>query len=134
MQRRCSLRDQQRHRARRHRWGPDHDRDQPLYRGPAAVDHGGDERERWLGVDRGDRHVLVNLTDFTAAIIDDGEERDRTRSVIGANDSSRRTPEFSDTMEHMELIPYLEPAVLDLVPEHISAMIASARRRAGLWS
>jgi murein L,D-transpeptidase YcbB/YkuD len=64
------------------------------------------ERERWLNVDRGDRHVLVNLTDFSAVIMDDGKERFRTRSVVGANDSERRTYEFSDTMEYMEINPY----------------------------
>ena len=63
------------------------------------------ERERWLNRERGDRHVLVNLTDFTAKIIDNGKVTFETRSVIGKNDSDRRSPEFSDVMEFMVINP-----------------------------
>ncbi|WP_370741224.1 L,D-transpeptidase family protein [Thalassovita mangrovi] len=63
------------------------------------------ERERWLPQDRGARHVLVNLTDFTAKIIDDGKVTFETRSVVGMNQHDRRSPEFSDTMEHMIVNP-----------------------------
>jgi len=63
------------------------------------------ERERWLNRDRGERHILVNLADFHARIIDDGHEIFRTRSVIGKNVSDRRSPEFSDVMEHMVINP-----------------------------
>ena len=63
------------------------------------------ERERWLMRERGERHVLVNQTDFSAAIIDDDKVTFRTRSVIGKNRPDRRSPEFSDTMEHMVVNP-----------------------------
>ncbi|MFV0515460.1 MAG: murein L,D-transpeptidase [Jhaorihella sp.] len=63
------------------------------------------ERERWLGDDRGDRHILVNLTDFTAKIVDHGQVTFRTRSVVGKNVSTHRSPEFSDVMEHMIVNP-----------------------------
>ncbi len=63
------------------------------------------ERERWLNKDRGARHVLVNLTDFHARIVDDGKVTYKTRSVVGKNQSDRRSPEFSDTMEHMIINP-----------------------------
>ncbi|MBF53911.1 MAG: murein L,D-transpeptidase [Confluentimicrobium sp.] len=63
------------------------------------------ERERWLNFDRGSRHVLVNIADFSAKIVDDGEVTFRTRSVVGADASDRRTPEFSDQMEHMVINP-----------------------------
>ena len=63
------------------------------------------ERERWMNRDRGQRHILVNLADFHARIIDDGHETFRTRSVIGKNQSDRRSPEFSDVMEHMVINP-----------------------------
>jgi L,D-transpeptidase YcbB len=63
------------------------------------------ERERWLNRDRGDRHVLVNLTDFTAKIVDNGRVTFSTRSVVGKNQSDRRSPEFSDVMEHMVINP-----------------------------
>ncbi len=63
------------------------------------------ERERWLNRSRGDRHILVNLTDFSAKIYDSGKMTFETRSVIGKNTSDRRTPEFSDVMEHMVINP-----------------------------
>lgn len=63
------------------------------------------ERERWLNQERGKRHVLVNLTDFTAKIIDNDKVTFETRSVVGANDSDRRSPEFSDVMEFMVINP-----------------------------
>jgi murein L,D-transpeptidase YcbB/YkuD len=63
------------------------------------------ERERWMNRPRGDRHIWVNLTDFTAAIIDKGKETFKTRSVIGKNASDRRSPEFSDVMEYMVINP-----------------------------
>ncbi|MEL6509107.1 MAG: L,D-transpeptidase family protein [Pseudomonadota bacterium] len=63
------------------------------------------ERERWINRDRGNRHVLVNLTDFTAKIVDNGKVTFETRSVIGKNDSDRRSPEFSDVMEFMVINP-----------------------------
>ncbi|NIZ62715.1 murein L,D-transpeptidase [Sedimentitalea sp. CY04] len=63
------------------------------------------ERERWLPTERGERHVLVNQTDFTAKIVDHGNITFETRSVIGKNQSDRRSPEFSDVMEHMVINP-----------------------------
>lgn len=63
------------------------------------------ERERWLDRKPEGREILVNLTDFTAKILDDGKLTFRTRSVVGKNQSDRRSPEFSDVMEHMVINP-----------------------------
>ena len=63
------------------------------------------ERERWLNQNRGDRHVWVNLTEFKARIIDNGKVHFETRAVIGKNQDGRRSPEFSDVMEHMVINP-----------------------------
>lgn len=63
------------------------------------------ERERWTNMPRGKRHVLVNLTDFSAVIMDNGKETFRSRTVIGARKGDRMSPEFSDTMEHMVINP-----------------------------
>ena len=63
------------------------------------------ERERWMNIDRGRRHIWVNLTDFTAQIIDNGKVTFTTRSVVGKNTSDRRSPEFSDVMEFMIINP-----------------------------
>lgn len=61
------------------------------------------ERERWLNVPRGDRHVWVNLVDFVVRIVDFDRVTFETRSVVGAR--ATQTPEFSDTMEYMEINP-----------------------------
>lgn len=63
------------------------------------------ERERWLGPDRGRRHILVNITDFHARIMENGKVAFQTRSVVGKNSSDTRTPEFSDMMTHMIINP-----------------------------
>ncbi len=43
------------------------------------------ERERWSNFDKGKRHVLVNLADFTAKIINNGRLEFQTRAVVGTN-------------------------------------------------
>ncbi|WP_281967932.1 L,D-transpeptidase family protein [Roseovarius nanhaiticus] len=63
------------------------------------------ERERWLNKPRGDRHILVNLADFTARIMDHDRLTFETRAVIGKDASGQRSPEFSDEMEYMEINP-----------------------------
>ena len=63
------------------------------------------ERERWMHIDRDGRMIWVNLPDFTAKIVDDGQTVFMTRSVIGRQDMDRRTPEFSDEMAHMVVNP-----------------------------
>ena len=63
------------------------------------------ERERWANIDRGQRHIWVNLTDFTAKILDDGKVTFETRAVIGSTVEDKRTPEFSHFMTYMEVNP-----------------------------
>lgn len=63
------------------------------------------ERERWMNINRGKRHIWVNLPDFTAQIIDGGKVTFETRSVIGKNASTHRSPEFSDVMEYLVINP-----------------------------
>jgi murein L,D-transpeptidase YcbB/YkuD len=63
------------------------------------------ERERWINRPRGQRHVWVNLADFTAAIVDDDRVTFSTRSVVGAVDPDRESPEFSDVMQFMVINP-----------------------------
>jgi murein L,D-transpeptidase YcbB/YkuD len=83
------------------------------------------ERERWTNMERGDRHIWVNLTDFTAAIVDHDHVTFRTRSVIGKNTAERRSPEFSDVMEYMEINPYWNVPRSISVGEYLPGMIAS---------
>lgn len=65
------------------------------------------ERERWLNLPqgRGKRHIWVNLVDFNARVVDDGKVTFKTRSVIGHRDANRRSPEFSDVMDHIVINP-----------------------------
>ncbi|MDJ0860109.1 MAG: L,D-transpeptidase family protein [Dinoroseobacter sp.] len=63
------------------------------------------ERERWMNRDLGDRRIMVNIADFHARVIEDEKEVFRTRVVVGKNTSDRRTPEFSDEMDHMVINP-----------------------------
>jgi len=84
------------------------------------------ERERWLNFPRGERYVWVNLADFSAAIMDNGRMTFRTRSVIGQDTDSRRSPEFSDAMEYLEINPswYVPKsiAVNEFLPQMIKTL------------
>ncbi|WP_300517844.1 L,D-transpeptidase family protein [Aliiroseovarius sp.] len=80
------------------------------------------ERERWMNIDRGARHIWVNLTDFTTRIIDDGKVTFETRSVIGKNRSDTRSPEFSDEMEHMIVNPTWNVPRSIAVKEYLPAL------------
>ncbi|MDO9638584.1 MAG: L,D-transpeptidase family protein [Pseudotabrizicola sp.] len=64
------------------------------------------ERLRWMhDTPLGDRHIWVNLPDFTSKIIDHGKVTFETRAVVGKNVPAQRTPEFSDMMAHMVINP-----------------------------
>lgn len=65
------------------------------------------ERERWINLPEGlgERHIKVNLTDYSAKLYDDEKLTFETRSVIGADQGDRRSPEFSDVMEFMVINP-----------------------------
>ena len=63
------------------------------------------ERERWANIERGKRHIWVNLADFTAKIIDDGKVTFATRAVVGSTVAEKHTPEFSHLMTYMEVNP-----------------------------
>ncbi|QUJ77984.1 L,D-transpeptidase family protein [Sulfitobacter albidus] len=80
------------------------------------------ERERWLNKKRGERHILVNIPDFTAKIVDNGQITFQTRSVVGANRDDRPTPEFSDVMTHMVINPswYVPRSII--VGEYLPAL------------
>lgn len=63
------------------------------------------ERERWMNTNLGDRHIWVNLTDFHVRIVDHGKTTFTTRSVVGKDVHDRRSPEFSDEMDHIVINP-----------------------------
>ncbi len=84
------------------------------------------ERERWMNIDRGQRHIWVNLTDFSAKIIDDGQITFETRAVVGKNTSDRRTPEFSDMMQFMVINPSWNVPRSITTKEYLPAMQRNA--------
>jgi len=63
------------------------------------------ERERWTNIPRGERHIWVNLTDFTSRIVDRDQITFETVSVIGERDPVKQTPEFSEMMTYLEINP-----------------------------
>jgi len=63
------------------------------------------ERERWMNYDRGERHIWVNIPSFRTQMFYQGRVVFETKSVVGRNEEGRRTPEFSDVMEHMVVNP-----------------------------
>ena len=64
------------------------------------------ERLRWMnGLTLGDRHIWVNLPDFSAKIVDHGKVTFETVTVVGMDQPDRRSPEFSDQMEFMVINP-----------------------------
>lgn len=63
------------------------------------------ERERWSKTFSKNRHISVNLADFSAKIVDGGKVIFETKTIIGYDDSNRRSPEFSDTMEYLIVNP-----------------------------
>jgi len=63
------------------------------------------ERQRWMNKPLEKRHILVNIAEFRAYVVDDGKVTFDTGVVTGKNTVDRRTPEFSDTMTHMVINP-----------------------------
>ncbi|MEM9796511.1 MAG: L,D-transpeptidase family protein [Pseudomonadota bacterium] len=65
----------------------------------------GMERRRWLNKPLEPRHILVNIAEQHAYVYDDGAVTFDTVVVVGSTESDRRTPEFSDEMDHMVINP-----------------------------
>ncbi|HEY0114915.1 MAG TPA: L,D-transpeptidase family protein [Allosphingosinicella sp.] len=62
------------------------------------------ERWRWLPRNLGERHIIVNVPAYTAAIIDNGEVTARHRAVVGA--TSTPTPQLSATVTAVTFNPW----------------------------
>jgi L,D-transpeptidase YcbB len=61
------------------------------------------ERMRWMDRDLGDRHIYVNIPDYTVRVVEDGATVFESRVVVGKNET--RTPEFSDRMTYLVVNP-----------------------------
>ena len=70
------------------------------------------ERWRWMPRDLGERRVEVNIPDFEAAFVDHGEVVERTRVIVGKEQTP--TPVFSETMRFLIVNPYwnVPPSIL----------------------
>ncbi|WP_417772980.1 L,D-transpeptidase family protein [Stappia sp.] len=62
------------------------------------------ERWRWMPRDLGTFHVFVNIPEFKARLIRDGQPVYETRVVVGK--PQNQTPVFSDEMDHVIVNPY----------------------------
>ena len=57
------------------------------------------ERMRWMNYKLGERHIYVNIPDYRASVMDDGEVTLSFRVVVGTDE--HQTAEFSDSMTHI---------------------------------
>jgi murein L,D-transpeptidase YcbB/YkuD len=77
------------------------------------------ERWRWLPEDLGSRHIRVNIADFRLEARRTGEIERIHAVIVGRN--YRKTPVFSDTIEHVVLNPWWDTpdrlARLDKLPD-----------------
>ena len=70
------------------------------------------ERWRWLPADLGDRHIFVNVPDYTMKLMDGADVVHEARVIVGK--AQTPTPLFSDEMEHLIVNPYwtIPPSIL----------------------
>ena len=70
------------------------------------------ERWRWLPPELGQRHIIVNLPEYTLRLVEDGQVVHRTRVIVGKPET--QTPVFSHAMEHVIVNPYwhIPPSIL----------------------
>lgn len=76
------------------------------------------ERWRWLRQHLGDRHVVVNIANFSVEVVENGTTVMDMRAIVGRN--YRQTPVFSSRMTYMVLSPFwhIPPGISrnDIVP------------------
>jgi murein L,D-transpeptidase YcbB/YkuD len=61
------------------------------------------ERWRWMPRDMGETHIEVNIPDYEAVVIENGEVIERNRVVVGKEETP--TPVFSETMKFLIVNP-----------------------------
>ena len=62
------------------------------------------ERWRWLPVDLGERHIVVNIAGFRLFVVDSGRTVMTMRAIVGR--PYRNTPIFTDVMTYLVFSPY----------------------------
>ena len=91
------------------------------------------ERERWLNISRGNRHIQVNIPAFVAQVYDYGAMVFETKTVVGKVGKTQ-TPEFSDVMTHMMINPSWNVPVSIITKEYLPQLQANntAMNRQGI--
>ncbi len=91
------------------------------------------ERERWLNISRGSRHIQVNIPAFVAQVYDNGSMVFETKTVVGKVGKTQ-TPEFSDVMTHMMINPSWHVPVSIITKEYLPQLQANndAMNRQGI--
>ncbi|MGB3406181.1 MAG: L,D-transpeptidase family protein [Jannaschia sp.] len=92
------------------------------------------ERQRWMNKPLEPRHVLVNLAEQHAYVVDDGKVTFDTVVVVGADTPDRRTPEFSNTMTHLVINPYWHVPRSITVNEYLPALRRGGARHLEVYS
>lgn len=92
------------------------------------------ERRRWMNKPLEPRHVLVNLAEQRAYVVDEGKVTFETVVVVGADTPDRRTPEFSHSMTHMVVNPTWNVPRSITVNEYLPALRRGGARHLELWS
>ena len=91
------------------------------------------ERQRWMNRPLEARHVLVNLAEQRAYVVDEGIVTFDTVVVIGSDTPDRRTPEFSDTMSHLVVNPTWNVPRSIAVNEYLPALRRGGARHLTLY-
>ncbi|MCP8938853.1 L,D-transpeptidase family protein [Alsobacter sp. SYSU M60028] len=70
------------------------------------------ERWRWLPRDLGERHILVNVPDYSLSLVEDGRVVHEARVIVGKPDTP--TPVFSEPMRYVVVNPYwnIPPSIM----------------------
>jgi murein L,D-transpeptidase YcbB/YkuD len=70
------------------------------------------ERWRWLPADLGERHIMVNVPEFSLRLVDGSDVIHQTRVIVGKEQS--QTPIFSENMKYLVINPSwtLPPSIL----------------------
>ena len=70
------------------------------------------ERWRWLPVDLGARHLMVNVPEYRLRLVEDGDVVHQTRVIVGKEQT--QTPIFSQDMKYLVINPSwtLPPSIL----------------------
>jgi murein L,D-transpeptidase YcbB/YkuD len=88
------------------------------------------ERWRWLPSELGERHIFVNIPEFTVRIFEKGVVIHQARVIVGKPETP--TPVFSHVMDHAVMNPswFIPPSILkkDILPKLASDPDYAARR------